>query len=123
TDEELKQMSDIPYASAVGSIQYVVQCTGPDVAYALSVMSKYQVCAGEAHWSAIKTILKGAAIAQPVRRRLALDLGDYPPKKWCLLHLSDDDAPLGDNQPDLGDIAIAQLVTTTCSSYLMIRQR
>ncbi|KAL0448784.1 UNVERIFIED_CONTAM: Secreted RxLR effector protein [Sesamum latifolium] len=36
TDEELKRMSNIPYASAVGSIQYAVQCTMPDVAYALS---------------------------------------------------------------------------------------
>ncbi|KAL0446088.1 UNVERIFIED_CONTAM: hypothetical protein Slati_1736700 [Sesamum latifolium] len=27
TDEELKRMSNIPYASAVGSIQYAVQCT------------------------------------------------------------------------------------------------
>ncbi|KAL0361332.1 UNVERIFIED_CONTAM: hypothetical protein Sradi_3817700 [Sesamum radiatum] len=53
TDEELKRMLDIPYASAVGSIQYVVQCTRPDVAYAL-----YQACAREAHWSAVKTILK-----------------------------------------------------------------
>ncbi|KAL0420509.1 UNVERIFIED_CONTAM: hypothetical protein Slati_3073800 [Sesamum latifolium] len=35
TDEELKRMSNIPYASAVGSIQYVVQCTRPDIAYAL----------------------------------------------------------------------------------------
>ncbi|KAL0440094.1 UNVERIFIED_CONTAM: Retrovirus-related Pol polyprotein from transposon TNT 1-94 [Sesamum latifolium] len=51
-------MLDIPYVSAVGSIQYVVQCTRPDVAYALGVMSRYQACAGEAHWSAIKTILK-----------------------------------------------------------------
>ncbi|KAL0394385.1 UNVERIFIED_CONTAM: Retrovirus-related Pol polyprotein from transposon TNT 1-94 [Sesamum latifolium] len=42
TDEELKRMSDIPYASAVGSIQYAVQCTRPDVAYALSVTSRYQ---------------------------------------------------------------------------------
>ncbi|KAL0448471.1 UNVERIFIED_CONTAM: Retrovirus-related Pol polyprotein from transposon TNT 1-94 [Sesamum latifolium] len=58
TDEELKRMSDIPYASAVGSIQYAVQCTRPDVAYALSVMSRYQACAGEAHWSAVKSILK-----------------------------------------------------------------
>ncbi|KAL0416139.1 UNVERIFIED_CONTAM: Retrovirus-related Pol polyprotein from transposon TNT 1-94 [Sesamum latifolium] len=32
TDEELKRMSNIPYASAVGSIQYAVQCTRPDVA-------------------------------------------------------------------------------------------
>ncbi|KAL0394342.1 UNVERIFIED_CONTAM: hypothetical protein Slati_4400400 [Sesamum latifolium] len=58
TDEELKRMSEIPYASAVGSIQYVVQCTRPDVAYALSVTSKYQACAEEAHWSAVKIILK-----------------------------------------------------------------
>ncbi|KAL0406020.1 UNVERIFIED_CONTAM: Retrovirus-related Pol polyprotein from transposon TNT 1-94 [Sesamum latifolium] len=57
TDEELKRMSDIPYASTVGSIQYAVQCTRPDVAYALSVTSRYQACAGEAHWSAVKSIL------------------------------------------------------------------
>ncbi|KAK4406417.1 hypothetical protein Sango_0648200 [Sesamum angolense] len=51
-------MCDIPYASAVGSIQYVVQCTRPDIAFALSVMSMYQVCAGEVIWIAVKTILK-----------------------------------------------------------------
>ncbi|KAL0445423.1 UNVERIFIED_CONTAM: hypothetical protein Slati_2265000 [Sesamum latifolium] len=58
TDEELKRMSDIPYASAVGSIQYAVQWTRPDVSYALSVTSRYQACAGEAHWSTVKSILK-----------------------------------------------------------------
>ncbi|KAL0285238.1 UNVERIFIED_CONTAM: Retrovirus-related Pol polyprotein from transposon TNT 1-94 [Sesamum radiatum] len=57
-DEELRKMFDIPYASAVGSIQYAVQCTRPDVAFALSVTSRYQACAGEAHWTAVKTILK-----------------------------------------------------------------
>ncbi|KAL0462899.1 UNVERIFIED_CONTAM: Retrovirus-related Pol polyprotein from transposon TNT 1-94 [Sesamum latifolium] len=51
-------MSDIPYASAVGSIQYAVQCTRPDVAYALSVTSRYQACVGEAHWGTVKSILK-----------------------------------------------------------------
>ncbi|KAL0400289.1 UNVERIFIED_CONTAM: hypothetical protein Sradi_2372200, partial [Sesamum radiatum] len=30
----------------------------PDVAYALSVTSRYKACAGEAHWGAIKSILK-----------------------------------------------------------------
>ncbi|KAL0455014.1 UNVERIFIED_CONTAM: Secreted RxLR effector protein [Sesamum latifolium] len=39
TDKELKRMSNIPYASAVGSIQY-------------------QACTGVAHWGAIKSILK-----------------------------------------------------------------
>ncbi|KAL0318170.1 UNVERIFIED_CONTAM: Retrovirus-related Pol polyprotein from transposon TNT 1-94 [Sesamum calycinum] len=55
---KLKRMLDIPYASAVGSIQYAAQCTRPDIAYALSVTSRYQACAGEAHWTAVKTILK-----------------------------------------------------------------
>ncbi|KAL0313117.1 UNVERIFIED_CONTAM: Retrovirus-related Pol polyprotein from transposon TNT 1-94 [Sesamum radiatum] len=52
------QCANIPYTSAVGSIQYAVQCTRPDVAYALSVTSRYQTCAGEAYWSAVKSILK-----------------------------------------------------------------
>ncbi|KAL0325288.1 UNVERIFIED_CONTAM: hypothetical protein Sradi_5098100 [Sesamum radiatum] len=51
-------MLHIPYASAVGSIQYVVQYTKHDVAYALSLTSRYQACTGEAHWSAVKIILK-----------------------------------------------------------------
>ncbi|KAL0286961.1 UNVERIFIED_CONTAM: Retrovirus-related Pol polyprotein from transposon TNT 1-94 [Sesamum calycinum] len=42
----------------IRNIQYAVQCTRPDVAYALSIMSKYQACAGEAYWTAVKTILK-----------------------------------------------------------------
>ncbi|KAL0319676.1 UNVERIFIED_CONTAM: Retrovirus-related Pol polyprotein from transposon RE1 [Sesamum radiatum] len=45
-DKELKRSSDIPYASAVGSIQYLVQCTRPDVACVLSVTSRYQACVG-----------------------------------------------------------------------------
>ncbi|KAL0290091.1 UNVERIFIED_CONTAM: hypothetical protein Sradi_7057800 [Sesamum radiatum] len=44
--------------STVGSIQYDVQCIRPDVAYAFSVTSRYQACAEDAHWSAVKTILK-----------------------------------------------------------------
>ncbi|KAL0433017.1 UNVERIFIED_CONTAM: hypothetical protein Slati_2636000 [Sesamum latifolium] len=58
TNEELKRMSNVPYASAVGSIQHAVQCTRLDIAYTLSVTSRYQACAGVAHWSAVKIILK-----------------------------------------------------------------
>ncbi|KAL0404109.1 UNVERIFIED_CONTAM: Retrovirus-related Pol polyprotein from transposon TNT 1-94 [Sesamum radiatum] len=57
-DQELKRMSNIPYAPIVGSIQYAVQYTRPHVAYALSVMSRYQACAVEVHWNTVKTILK-----------------------------------------------------------------
>ncbi|KAL9235932.1 hypothetical protein vseg_010653 [Gypsophila vaccaria] len=51
-------MSRIPYASAIGSILYAMMCTLPDVAYALSMVSRYQGSSGESHWIAVKNILK-----------------------------------------------------------------
>ncbi|KAL0401359.1 UNVERIFIED_CONTAM: hypothetical protein Slati_4165800 [Sesamum latifolium] len=38
TVEESRKMCDIPYASVIDSIQYVVQCTRPDIIFVLSVM-------------------------------------------------------------------------------------
>ena len=52
TPDEQEKMSAIPYASAIGSIMYAMLCTRPDVAYALSVTSRYQSNPGEAHWVA-----------------------------------------------------------------------
>lgn len=56
TDEH-KWMSEIPYASAIGSIMYAMICTRPDVSFALSVTSRYQSYLGEGHWIAVKNIL------------------------------------------------------------------
>ena len=41
TLEERANMNMIPYASAIGSIMYDMLRTRPDIAHALSVMSKY----------------------------------------------------------------------------------
>ena len=58
TTDEQKKMSEIPYASVIGSIMYAMICTRPDVSFALSVTSIYQSCPGEGHWIAVKNILK-----------------------------------------------------------------
>src|SRR5262249_16722151 len=58
TSEEVKHMSNVPYASAVGSIMYAMICTRPDVANALCITSQYQANPGELHWGAVKCILK-----------------------------------------------------------------
>ena len=42
-------MNMIPYASAIGSIMYVMLCTRPDIAHALSVMSRYLADPGFEH--------------------------------------------------------------------------
>jgi hypothetical protein len=46
TTDEQSIMSRVPYASAIGSIMYVMLCTRPDVSYALSVTSRYQANSG-----------------------------------------------------------------------------
>ncbi|GAB2276181.1 hypothetical protein Dimus_039178 [Dionaea muscipula] len=58
TEVERKDMSGVPYASAIGSIMYAMLCTRPDVAYALSVTSRFQGNPGQQHWIAVKNILK-----------------------------------------------------------------
>ncbi|KAJ9544557.1 hypothetical protein OSB04_024264 [Centaurea solstitialis] len=52
------KMKSVPYASAIGSIMYAMLCTRPDVAYSVSVTSRYQQNPGEPHWVAVKNILK-----------------------------------------------------------------
>ncbi|PON89609.1 hypothetical protein TorRG33x02_145910 [Trema orientale] len=58
TEEEKEQMRNIPYASVVGSLMYVMLCTRPDICYAIKIVSRYQSNLGPEHWSAVKHILK-----------------------------------------------------------------
>lgn len=56
--EDKEFMASIPYANAVGSIMYAMVCTRPDIAQALSVVSRYMENPGKAHWQAVKWILR-----------------------------------------------------------------
>jgi hypothetical protein len=58
TEKDKSVMSDIPYASAIGSIMYAMLSTRLDVALALSLTSRFQSNPGMSHWSAVKSILK-----------------------------------------------------------------
>ncbi|GKD42512.1 hypothetical protein Tco_1267157 [Tanacetum coccineum] len=58
TPVEMRRMSNVPYASAVGSIMYAVRCTRPDVAFAQNITSQFRQDPGELHWTTIKNILK-----------------------------------------------------------------
>ncbi|KAJ9542417.1 hypothetical protein OSB04_028923 [Centaurea solstitialis] len=58
SSEDQDRMKSVPHASAIGSIMYAMLCTRPDVAYSVSVTSRYQQNPGEPHWVAVKNILK-----------------------------------------------------------------
>lgn len=58
TRKDIEYMKNVPYASAIGSIMYAMTSTRPDVAYALSMTSRYQASPGPNHWTAVKNILR-----------------------------------------------------------------
>ncbi|GJZ54426.1 hypothetical protein Tco_0609311 [Tanacetum coccineum] len=58
TPAEKQRMSNVPYASAVGSIMYAVRCTRPDVVFAQNITIRFQQNPGKLHWTTVKNILK-----------------------------------------------------------------
>ena len=58
TTEDRERMKVIPYASAIGSIKYVVLCTRPIVYPALCLAREYNSDLGVDHWTTVKIILR-----------------------------------------------------------------
>ena len=58
SDEEIEDMSRVPYASAVGCLMYAMVCTRPDLAHAVSTVSKYMGKPGREHWKAVKWMFR-----------------------------------------------------------------
>ena len=46
------------YRQAVGSLMYLMNCTRPDLAYALSVFSRFLANPGHRHWTGIQQVLR-----------------------------------------------------------------
>ncbi|XP_062102836.1 secreted RxLR effector protein 161-like [Humulus lupulus] len=51
-------MKNVPYSNAVRSIMYLMVCTRPDLAYVISVLSKYISNLGREHWNAMKWVFR-----------------------------------------------------------------
>jgi hypothetical protein len=58
TDEEFDRMSKIPYANVIGSVMYLMVCTRPDLAFSISILSRFMSNPGEEHWNALKWLLR-----------------------------------------------------------------
>ena len=57
TAEEKEYMKTVPYASAVGSLMYVMLCTRPNICYSVRIVSRYQSNPNREHWTTVKHIL------------------------------------------------------------------
>ena len=57
-DLERKEMQNIPYASAIGSLMYAQVCTRPDLAFIVGMLSRYLSKPGMDHWIAVKRVMR-----------------------------------------------------------------
>ena len=62
TAEDRERMKVIPYASAIGSIKYVMLCTRSIVYPTLILAREYNSDLGVDHWTSVKIILSGIRI-------------------------------------------------------------
>ena len=58
SSEEEEEMYRVPYASAVGSLMYVMVCTRPNLAYAVSTVSRFMSNPGKQYCEAVKWALQ-----------------------------------------------------------------
>ena len=58
TDEEKREMENIPYISAIGSLMYLATMTRPDIAYTVGVLARFNSNPGMAHWKAVKHLFR-----------------------------------------------------------------
>jgi len=57
-EAERMEMSRVLYASAVKSLMFALICTRPDIAQAVTTVSRYMENLGREHWNTIKRILR-----------------------------------------------------------------
>ena len=55
---EIDRIKAVPYASAVGSLQYAQVCTHPDLAFVTGILGRYQSNPVIEHWRMVKKALR-----------------------------------------------------------------
>ena len=58
TEDERKFIQRVPYSRAVGSLMYSMVCGRPDLAYPVSMVSKFTSDLGKQHWEVLKWVLR-----------------------------------------------------------------
>ena len=67
-------VSQVEYARAIGSLMYLTNCTRPDLAHAVNVLSRYTSNPGHKHWKGITRVFNYVRYTQSY----ALHYGNHP---------------------------------------------
>ena len=58
TKDERKLMQIVPYSSVVDSLMYSIVCSRPDLAYTVSMVSRFMADPGKQHFEVLKWVLR-----------------------------------------------------------------
>lgn len=58
TKEEKEEMKYLPYQNLIGSLLYLAVTSRPDIAFAVSKLSQFNINPGKSHWIAAKRVLR-----------------------------------------------------------------
>jgi hypothetical protein len=58
SESDSKRMIGVPYREAIGSLLFLAVRTHPDIAVAVSILSKHVQCPRLCHWQGIKRVLR-----------------------------------------------------------------
>lgn len=58
TEDEIKQVENIPYREAIGSLLFAARISRPDIEYAVNQASQFLTNYSYEHWQAVKRILR-----------------------------------------------------------------
>lgn len=58
SEKEKREVQKTEYANMLGSLMYSMVCTRPDMAYALSIVSRYMANPGKEHVLALKWLMR-----------------------------------------------------------------
>lgn len=57
-EDDVEEVTKFPYRELVGSLMYLAMATRPDIAHAVSWLSRYNDCYDRTHWTAAKRVLR-----------------------------------------------------------------
>ncbi|KAM1599967.1 hypothetical protein ACFX15_023601 [Malus domestica] len=57
-DEEEILEPEVPYLTAIGALLYLVQCTRPDISFAVNLLARYSNAPTCRHWNDVKEIFR-----------------------------------------------------------------
>ena len=79
--EDIQKLKEKPYQRAIGTFMYLLQGTRPDLAFAISTLSKYNNSYTYKHWEAVKVFRY--LLCLTFKRNPAVDLIGYGDASWA----------------------------------------